>query len=82
MEDLQSVFDDSDNEALARKKEDEEPSLFGDLLAMSWKVSKVKLDDDDSIIGWALSTMPEVYKDERERLTGERKDAIECVVRK
>jgi hypothetical protein len=63
VEDFQSVFDDSDNEASAGNKEDEEPSLFGDLLTMSWRVRKVRLDHDYSIIGWALSVMPEVYKD-------------------
>ena len=40
------MFDDSDDEASARNKEVEEPRLFGDLLAMSWKVHKVKLDHD------------------------------------
>jgi hypothetical protein len=79
---LQSVFDDSDDEASAGNKEDEEPSLFGDLLAMSWKIHKVKLDHDYSIIGWVLSIMLEVYKDAKERLTGEHRDAVEHVVMK
>ncbi len=71
VEDLQSQFDDSDNEALAGNREDEQLTLLGDLLNMSWNIRKVKLDHDYSIIGWALSVMPEVYKDAQERLTGE-----------
>ena len=62
MEDLQSQFDDVDNEALEGNRV-EQSTLLGDLLTMSWNIHKVKLDHGYSIIGWALSIMPEVYKD-------------------
>lgn len=57
-------------------------SGLGGLMALSWCTRKVKLEHDYAITGWALSVMPEVYKDARERLTGEHRDAIERVVRK
>ena len=81
MEDLQSQFDDVNNEALEGNRE-EQSTLVGDFLTMFWNIRKVKLDHDYSIIGWALSIMPEVYKDAQERLTGEHRDKIERVVRK
>ena len=49
VEDLQSQFDDSDNEASAGNREDERPPLLGDLLTMP-NIHQVKLDHDYSII--------------------------------
>ena len=63
MEDLQSQFGDVDDKASEGHREEEQSTLLGDLLTMSWNIRKVKLDHDYSIIGWALSVMPEVYKD-------------------
>ena len=82
MEDLQLQFDDVDDEAVEVNAEEEQTTLLGDMLTMSWNSRKVKLDHDYSIIGWALSVMPEVYKDARERLTEEHRDKIERAVRK
>jgi hypothetical protein len=82
VEDLQLQFDDVDDEAVEVNAEEEQTTLLGDMLTMSWNSRKVKLDHDYSIIGWALSVMPEVYKDACERFTGEHRDKIERVVRK
>ena len=56
-------FGDVDDEAVEVNAEEEQTTLLGDMLTMSWNSRKVKLDHDYSIIGWALSIMPEVYKD-------------------
>ena len=84
MEDLQLQFEDDDEDmgVNAEEAEEEQSILLGDLLTKSWDSHKAKLDHDYAIIGWALSVMPEVYKDARERLTGEHRDVIERVVRK
>ena len=51
-------------------------------MASLWTTHKHKLKHNYAIMGWALSVMPEVYKDARERLTGIHRDVIERVVRK
>ena len=59
VEDLQSQLEDLDNEASASagNRENDQPTMLGDLLTMSWNNRKVKLDHDYSIIGWVLSVM-------------------------
>ena len=46
MEDLQSQFEDFDNEVSvsAGNRENDQPTMLGDLLTMSWNIRKVKLD--------------------------------------
>jgi hypothetical protein len=51
-------------------------------MTLLWTTCKHKLKHDCAIMGWALSIMPEVYKDPYERLIGKHWDVIEGVVRK
>jgi hypothetical protein len=66
---------DSDSESRAVEEEEESPSLWASI-SKAWNHRSTKLDHDWAITGWALSVMPEVYKDARARLTGIHRDAI------
>ena len=79
-DDAQSEHSDEDHDA--SDEQNISQSRLGGLMALLWTNHKHKLEHDYAIMGWALSVMPEVYKDARERLTGKHWDAIERVARK
>jgi hypothetical protein len=72
----------SKNESSSGPAEEVLPTSFWGKVSKAWDERSKKLEHDWAITGWALSVMPEVYKDARERLTGHDWDAIERVVRK
>jgi hypothetical protein len=74
--------DSSEDESSSGPAEGEESDSFWGTVSKAWNERSKKLDHDWAITGWALSVMPEVYKDARERLTGHHQNVIERVVRK
>ncbi len=68
--------DSSEDESSSGPAEGEESDSFWGKVSKAWNEPSKKLDHDWAITGWALSVMPEVYKDARERLTGHHRNAI------
>jgi len=60
--------------------DDEEGVGLGDGALKMWKHCQAKLDHDCAITAWALSVMPEVRDDCKQRMNGNHRDAIERVV--
>jgi hypothetical protein len=88
--------DDSDNEEEVSfvDSEDDEDSesneatpinsimSFGRSVLFHWNRRRKKIEHEYAIAGWALSIVSEVRIDVRERMRGEHRDAIECVIRR
>jgi hypothetical protein len=79
--DGEEEYEEEDHNVNEGQQQMEEVGLGG-LVEMAWLNRKPKLENDYSIAAWALSVMPEVYDDCTSRLTGDKRNAIERVVRK
>ena len=55
---------------------------FGRTVLFHWNRRRKKIEHEYAIAGWALSIVGEVRIDVRERMRGEHRDAIECVIRR
>jgi hypothetical protein len=74
-------FASSENEDDEDGKEVSSSNGLGDAIAKEWSLQAPKLHHDYSITAWTLSVYPEVYKDVKQKLTREHREAIEHVVR-
>ena len=74
--------DDDDTEESNEATPNNSAMSFGRTVLSHWNRRRKKIEHEYAIAGWALSVVGEVRIDVRERMRGEHRDAIECVIRR
>ena len=72
--------DDDDNIESNEATPNNSVMSFGCTVLFHWNRRRKKIKHEYAIAGWALSVVGEVWIDVRERMRGEHRDAIECVI--